>query len=135
MWLQFYKALVTRYVLPCHKMFLHWIIYSRFRNVRHQNITLLFTPLKRLEESRVVYAIPKINMLCNLHCLEARLRLLCNKYQQHSSLNGSFHNSLSYVTYLFSEWRIKEQIIGIAMVSKRDFDNVNCDWRCNIYAL
>ena len=33
------------------------------------------------------YAIPKIKMLCNLHCLKARLRLLCNKYQQHSSLN------------------------------------------------
>ena len=26
-------------------------------------------------------------MLCNLHCLKSRLRLLCNKYQQHSSLN------------------------------------------------
>ena len=33
------------------------------------------------------YAIPKIKMLCNLHCLKARLRLLCNKYQRHSSLN------------------------------------------------
>ena len=33
------------------------------------------------------YAIPKINMLCNLCCLKTRLRLLCNKYQQHSSLN------------------------------------------------
>ena len=33
------------------------------------------------------YAIPKIKMLCNLHCLKARLRLLCNKYQWHSSLN------------------------------------------------
>ena len=29
----------------------------------------------------------RINMLCNLHCLKARLRLLCNKYQPHSSLN------------------------------------------------
>ena len=26
-------------------------------------------------------------MLCNLHCLKARLRLLCNKYQRHSSLS------------------------------------------------
>ena len=33
------------------------------------------------------YAIPKINMLCNLCCLETRIRLLCNKYQRHSSLN------------------------------------------------
>ena len=33
------------------------------------------------------YAIPKINMLCNLCCLKTRLRRLCNKYQQHSSLN------------------------------------------------
>ena len=33
------------------------------------------------------YAISKINMLCNLCCLKTRLRLLSNKYQQHSSLN------------------------------------------------
>ena len=33
------------------------------------------------------YAIPKINMLCNLCCLKTRLRLLCNKYQRHSSLD------------------------------------------------
>ena len=33
------------------------------------------------------YAIPKINMLCNLWCLKTRLRLLSNKYQKHSSLN------------------------------------------------
>ena len=26
-------------------------------------------------------------LLCNLHSLKARLRLLCNKYQRHSSLN------------------------------------------------
>ena len=30
---------------------------------------------------------------------------------------------------------IREQIIGIAVVSKRDFDNVTCDWRCSSYAL
>ena len=35
----------------------------------------------------VHYAILKINMLCNLCCLETRLRLLSNKYQQHGSLN------------------------------------------------
>ena len=29
---------------------------------------------------------------------------------------------------------VREQIIGIAMVSKRDFDNVTYDWICNIYA-
>ena len=33
------------------------------------------------------YAISKINMLCNLCCLKTRLRLLCNKYQRHSSVN------------------------------------------------
>ena len=33
------------------------------------------------------YAIPKIKVLCNLHCLKVNLRLLCNKYQQHNSLN------------------------------------------------
>ena len=30
---------------------------------------------------------------------------------------------------------IREQIIGIAMVSKRDFDNVTCNWSCSSYAL
>ena len=35
----------------------------------------------------VQYAIPKINTLCNLCCLKTRLRLLCNKYKRHSSLN------------------------------------------------
>ena len=33
------------------------------------------------------YSIPKVKILCNLDCLQARLRLLCNKYQQYSSLN------------------------------------------------
>ena len=40
-----------------------------------------------LISERGKYAIPKIKMLCNLHCLKARLRLLCNRYQRHSSLN------------------------------------------------
>ena len=30
---------------------------------------------------------------------------------------------------------IREQIIGIVMVSKRDFDNVTCIWSCNVYTL
>ena len=30
---------------------------------------------------------------------------------------------------------IREQIICITMVSKRDFDNVTYDWSCDIYAL
>ena len=30
---------------------------------------------------------------------------------------------------------IREHIIGIVMVSKRDFDNVTCVWSCNVYAL
>ena len=30
---------------------------------------------------------------------------------------------------------IREQIIGIVMASERDFDNVTCAWRCNLYAL
>ena len=30
---------------------------------------------------------------------------------------------------------VREQIIGIAVVSKRDFDNVTCDWSCGSYAL
>ena len=30
---------------------------------------------------------------------------------------------------------IREQIIGIVMVSKRDFDNMTYSWSCNMYAL
>ena len=30
---------------------------------------------------------------------------------------------------------IREHIIGIVMVSERDFDNVTCVWSCNVYAL
>ena len=33
------------------------------------------------------YAIPKIKMLCNLYCLKARFRLLCNELSTASSLN------------------------------------------------
>ena len=29
----------------------------------------------------------------------------------------------------------EQQIIGIVMVSKRDFDNVTYDWNCDIYSL
>ena len=34
---------------------------------------------KRATKWGLKYAIPKINMLCNLCCLKTRLRLLCNK--------------------------------------------------------
>ena len=30
---------------------------------------------------------------------------------------------------------IKEHIIGIVMVSERDFDIVTCVWSCDVYAL
>ena len=30
---------------------------------------------------------------------------------------------------------IREHIIGIVVVSKRDFGNVTCVWSCNVYAL
>ena len=30
---------------------------------------------------------------------------------------------------------IREQIIGIVMASEGDFDNVICEWSCNVYAL
>ena len=33
----------------------------------------------RLGDLANQYAIPKMKMLCNLHCLKARLKLLCNK--------------------------------------------------------
>ena len=49
-------------------------------------VTFLFSEW-RIETIFSLYAIPKIKMWCNLHCLKARLRLLCNKYHWHSSLN------------------------------------------------
>ena len=30
---------------------------------------------------------------------------------------------------------IREQIIGIEMVSEHDFDNVTCIWSCDVYVL
>ena len=30
---------------------------------------------------------------------------------------------------------IREQMIGIAMTSERDFGNVTCVWSCNLHAL
>ena len=39
----------------------------------------LFWCLKCFTPATIQFAIPKINMLCNLCCLKTRLRLLCNK--------------------------------------------------------
>ena len=45
------------------------------------------------------------------------------------------------ITFLFIEktgrkpYSIREHIIGIVMVSERDFDNVTCQWSYNVYAL
>ena len=52
-----------------------------------------------------------------------------------TAARNSFQYSQSCVTFLFSEWRISDQIIGTAMVSERDFDNVTCVWSSNVYAL
>ena len=43
------------------------------------------------------------------------------------------------ITFLYwKDWKpcsIREHIIGIAMVSERDFDIVTCVWSYNVYAL
>ena len=51
-------------------------------------------------------------------------------------------NSLEYnITYLSIKktgrkpCSIREHIIGIVIVSQRDFDNVTCVWSYNVYAL
>ena len=44
-------------------------------------------------------------MLCNLHCLKSRLGLLRNKISTAQQPEPR-HDSLSYVTFLFSEWGI-----------------------------
>ena len=49
------------------------------------------------------YAIPKIKMLCNLHCLKARLRLPYNKYQRRSRLNLISQQLGVSVEYLFGK--------------------------------
>ena len=43
-------------------------------------------------------------LLCNLHCLKARLRQLCNKLSAAQQPEPRF-KTLNYVTFLFSEWR------------------------------
>ena len=49
------------------------------------------------------YAIPKIKVLCNLHCLKARLRLPYNKYQRRSRLNLISQQLGVSVEYLFGK--------------------------------
>ena len=58
--------------------------WTNFKDFRLQGV-----PIKGMDKNfnSDPYAIPKKNMLCNLCCLKTRLRLLCNKYQRHSSLN------------------------------------------------
>ena len=46
-------------------------------------------------------------MLCNLSCMNTRLRLLCNKSSMTHQPEPRFKTILSYVTILFSEWRIE----------------------------
>ena len=45
-------------------------------------------------------------MLCNLCSVKERLRLLSDKLSIVSAVRTSFQDSLSYVTFLFSEWCI-----------------------------
>ena len=59
------------------------------------------------------HAIPKIKILCNLHCLKTRLRPLYNKSSTGTAAWTSFQNSLSYVTFLFSKWRIWLNLLKI----------------------
>ena len=47
-----------------------------------------------------------------------------------SHLGQSYHVDRNNITFLFSEWRIREQTIGIVMASELDFDNVTCVWSC-----
>ena len=57
-------------------------------------------------------------------------------------LKRHFYDILEYnITFLSVEktgrkpCSIREHIIGIVMVSERDFDNVTCIWSYNVYAL
>ena len=80
-------------------------------------------------------------MLCNLHCLKARLRLLCNKYQRRSSLNLVSQQPKLCNIFIFGmacrgkPCFVKEQIIDLAMALERDLDNVTKVLNCNVYAL
>ena len=86
----------------------------------------------------VQYAIPKIKMLCNLHCLKARLRLLCNKYQRHSSLNLvsqqlklcniDFRNGVSFVASPKKfETSCKEGMLHVANTRLHERKIASCD--------
>ena len=45
-------------------------------------------------------------ILCSFRCVKARLRLPCLKLLTGTAVRTSFQDSQSYVTFLFSEWRI-----------------------------
>ena len=45
--------------------------------------------------------------MCDLRCMNTRLRLLCNKSPMAHQPEPRFKTALSYVTFLFSEWRIE----------------------------
>ena len=62
-----------------------WLIFGGNIKVWTENLVLKIC--ENQPKTRHQYAIPKIHMLCNLCCLKTRLRLLCDKYQWHSSLN------------------------------------------------
>ena len=64
-----------------------------------------------------------------------------NQYNK-TNLSTIKYRKLEYnITFLSIEktgrkpCSIREHIIGIVMVSERDFDNVTCVWSCNVYAL
>ena len=66
----------------------------------------LFIPMDARVGYKLGYAISE-KILCNLRCLKARLRLPCNKLSTAQQLEPRFKTVLSYVTFLFSKWRIR----------------------------
>ena len=63
------------------------------------------------------YAIPKINMLHNLSCLETRFRLLCRWYLLHSSLNLVFRQHKLHNLFIFGmAYRKNEWFLGSLQV-------------------
>ena len=98
------------------------IILNRFRQNSNEKTTqpqilgCRFLNVLFLIRGFLLYPIPKIKMLCNLPCVKARLRLLCNKL--------SVDSSLCHVSGQLKLCNIF--ILGMAYLTPKYLDDVIC---------
>ena len=79
--------------------------YHQEKCPRIYNRNLFAFIIKHTVQKKVQCAIPKINMLHNLSCCKTRFSCCAIDIYCTAALT-SFSDSISYITYLFLEWRI-----------------------------